>query len=76
MSTAMRLGTLAWPTIVTPCFTTTLPNSGNGTIAALLDRQIDDHQPGFIDCTISSVTSTGALRPGMRAVVMTTSCFF
>ena len=29
--------------------------------------------PGFIDWTISSVTSTGALRPGISAVVITTS---
>ncbi len=30
-------------------------------------------EPGFIDFTISSVTSTGALRPGISAVVMTIS---
>ena len=32
-------------------------------------------EPGFIVLTISSVTSTGALRPGISAVVMTMSCF-
>ena len=32
-------------------------------------------EPGFIDLTISSVTSTGARRPGMRAVVITTSAW-
>ena len=31
-------------------------------------------EPGFIDPTISSVTSTGAARPGISAVVMTMSC--
>ena len=32
-------------------------------------------EPGFIEATISSLTSTGAGRPGMSAVVMTMSCF-
>ena len=30
---------------------------------------------GFIDLTISALTSLGAGRPGIRAVVMTMSCF-
>ena len=30
-------------------------------------------EPGFMDLTIASVTSTGAARPGIRAVVITMS---
>ena len=30
-------------------------------------------EPGFMACTISSVTSTGAARPGISAVVITMS---
>ena len=32
-------------------------------------------EPGFIDLTISALTSFGAGRPGIKAVVMTMSCF-
>ena len=32
-------------------------------------------EPGFMLLTMSSLTSTGALRPGISAVVMTMSCF-
>ncbi|MNK89156.1 hypothetical protein D3C87_1091550 [compost metagenome] len=32
-------------------------------------------EPGFIDATCSALTRTGAARPGIRAVVMTMSCF-
>ena len=31
-------------------------------------------EPGFMVLTISSLTSTGAVRPGISAVVMTMSC--
>ena len=44
-------------------------------VAAALDRQIDDHRARLHRSTMSAVTSRGAGRPGISAVVMTMSCF-
>ena len=70
------------PTIVTPCRTTVRsasvsgqlpPGAPCGPAGPLPAAMSTITEPGFIDVTISSVTSTGAARPGMRAVEITTS---
>ena len=44
-------------------------------IAAALDRKVDDNRPGLHRFDHRLVTSFGAGRPGISAVVMTMSCF-
>ena len=60
--------------IVTPCSTTRSPAARQLAVAAALRGQVDDHR-ARAPCrsTISRVTSTGDLFPGITAAVMTTS---
>ena len=67
-------GRLVSPTIVTPCLMTVWPASVSGQLPPLPAPAMSTiTEPGFIALTISSVTSTGAARPGISAVVMTMS---
>ena len=67
-------GRLAGPTIFTPYFSTTLPYSESGQLPPCSTAMSTITEPGFMVFTMSSLTSTGALRPGMSAVVTTMSC--
>ena len=66
-------GRLVRPMIFTPCLTTSLPGSVPSTLPPISAAMSTMTLPGFMLFTISSVTSRGAGRPGMRAVVMTKS---
>ena len=70
---ATKAGKLVSPTRVTPCLTTVLPGSVSGQLPPCGAARSTMTEPAFMACTISGVTSTGAGRPGMSAVVMTTS---
>ena len=59
--------------IVTPCLTTSLPASVPSTLPPVSAAMSTMTLPGFMEATIASVTSFGAGRPGIRAVVMTKS---
>ena len=74
VSVASSAGRLAGPTIFTPYFSTTLPNSDSGQLPPCSTAMSTITEPGFMVFTMSSVTSTGALRPGISAVVITISC--
>ena len=75
-SAASRPGTFTWPTMVTPWAWATSPGLEPTTLPPCSTARSTITLPGFMDATISSVTSVGAGRPGIRAVVMTMSCFF
>src|SRR5215207_77590 len=72
-SVASSPARLAGPTIFTPYFSTTLPNSDNGQLPPCSTAMSTITEPGFMVLTMSSLTSTGALRPGISAVVITMS---
>ena len=59
--------------MVTPWRVTTASTSDSGQLPPCSTAMSMITEPGFIDLTISSVTSTGALRPGISAVVITMS---
>src|SRR5207237_1227585 len=73
-SAARRLGTLRWPTIFTPCRSTTSPATAPSTLPPCSTARSTMTLPGRMLATWASVISRGAGRPGMRAVVMTMSC--
>ena len=61
--------------IVTLCTVTVWSARVSGQLPPCSAGRSTITEPGFIVLTISSVTSTGAGRPGISAVVMTMSCF-
>src|SRR3569833_3443627 len=61
--------------IVTPCTVTVLSAQVSGQLPPCSAARSTITEHGFIVLTISSLTSTGAGRPGISAVVMTKSCF-
>ena len=73
-SRASRAGMLSWPTMRTPRCSTTRPRSAHSQLPPVSTARSTTTEPGFIDSTIARVTSTGAGRPGISAVVMTMSC--
>ena len=75
-SSARRLGTLACPTMVTPCRTTTLPDTDRAQLPPVSTARSTITEPGFMSLTMASVISTGAFLPGISAVQMAMSCFF
>src|SRR5439155_23572459 len=68
-------GTLRVPMIVTPPTSTSLPAWVSSTLPPVSAARSTITEPGRIPLTISPVTSSGALRPGTAAVVITTSDF-
>src|ERR1700674_362867 len=66
-------GTLRVPMMVTPATSTSLPAWVSSTLPPVSAARSTMTEPGRMPCTISAVTNTGARRPGMAAVVMTTS---
>ena len=69
----MRLVMSVTPMIVTPCSTTVCPGLVSAQLPCCSAARSTITLPAFIDATISAVTRTGARRPGMSAVHMTTS---
>src|SRR5680860_646516 len=67
----MVAGRFVMPMIFTPCFTTSWFGTVPSTLPPISAAMSTMTLPGFMDFTISSVTSFGAGRPGMSAVVMT-----
>jgi hypothetical protein len=61
--------------IVTPPVSITRSGLVSGVLPPCSAARSTITEPGFIVAIISAVTSTGALRPGISAVVMTMSCF-
>ena len=55
--------------------TTFSPVTVPATLPPLAAAMSTTTEPGFIAATVSAVTSSGAGRPGMSAVVMTMSAF-
>src|SRR5213593_4737316 len=72
-SAATSAARLVSPTIVTPYRCVVLPGSVSGQLPPAGAAMSTITLPGFMLLTISSVTSTGAGRPGISAVVITTS---
>ncbi len=71
----MRPGRLVQPTIFTPlAVVTTSFGLEPSTLPPASTARSMMTEPGFIDATCAAVTSLGAGRPGIRAVVITTSC--
>ncbi|MCY1243651.1 hypothetical protein D9M72_566750 [compost metagenome] len=70
----MRPGTLRWPMTLTPSTSATLPGSAPSTLPPRSTARSTAIEPGFMPFSMSRVTSRGAGRPGMSAVVMTMSC--
>src|SRR2546423_503005 len=66
-------GTLRVPMIVTPPTSTSLPAWVSSTLPPVSAARPTITDPGRIRRTMSPVTSSGALRPGTAAVVITTS---
>ncbi|MNF99368.1 hypothetical protein D3C84_822610 [compost metagenome] len=64
---------LLWPTMVTPCLTTTWSASVSGQLPPWDAARSMITEPGFISATVASCSRVGALRPGISAVVMTMS---
>ena len=67
------LGRFVRPTIVTPSCVDLLAGPGQLAVAARLGGEVDDHRAGAHRSTADCGISFGAGRPGMSAVVMTTS---
>ena len=81
-SAPTRVARLVSPTMVTPCFCTVLSASVSGQLPPTLPSGLGAPlpaamsmmtEPGFMLFTMSSVISTGAARPGISAVEITTS---
>src|SRR5690606_114843 len=72
-SAGTSAGKLLRPTSVTPCFSPTLSSSDSGQLPPRSTAKSTMTEPARMPFTVSSLTSTGAGRPGMSAVVMTTS---
>lgn len=70
----MRPATFRWPTILTPPTSVTLPASAPSILPPRSTARSTTTDPGFMESSISRVTSRGAGRPGISAVVMTMSC--
>src|SRR6202521_842918 len=68
-------GTLRGPMMGTPPTSAALPAWVSSTLPPVSAARSTMTEPGRMPCTISAVTSSGALRPGTAAVGMTTSDF-
>mmetsp|Transcript_9984 Transcript_9984/g.28358 ORF Transcript_9984/g.28358 Transcript_9984/m.28358 type:complete len:208 (-) Transcript_9984:261-884(-) len=68
---ARRDGRSVYPMILTPLDVVTISLAWVcATLPPLAAAKSTQTEPGFMTLSISSLTKTGALRPGMRAVVM------
>ena len=66
---------LPWPMILTPFLVvTTWPSLDSSQLPPASTARSTITEPGLISATMAAVICTGAVRPGMSAVVMTMSC--
>ena len=72
-SAGTMAGRLPTPAMLTPWWRTTLSAFDSSQLPPCSTAMSTTTEPGRMDSTMARVTSTGALRPGMRAVVITTS---
>ncbi|MCY1241757.1 hypothetical protein D9M72_546780 [compost metagenome] len=69
------LARLVWPMMMTPLWLTTSSATVSGQLPPCAAARSTTTEPGFICATVASCSSTGALRPGISAVVMTMSAW-